>query len=116
MHKLSSTPNWNITEVKSHLSSNCVLFKDPNDQYNKVLSLVQIEKELKKKVGKSYEMISHMSHIYSMAFKQYSDLKFEQTDKNETIVSIADWYKLIFENKQNMHLLKGCEYLQLEGE
>jgi hypothetical protein len=115
-YDIKSTPNWNTSEVMNYIASKGVLFIDPNDEFKKVLIKEQIEKELKKRTGKSFEMISHMSHIYSIPYKQYSELKFEQTDNNETVVYVASWYKLIFENSLNKHLLISCEYLQLEGE
>lgn len=96
------------------LSSDGVFFTDPNEELNDTISNAQIEEEMKRKDGKSYDMISQMISIYSMPYKQYSELKFTKTENNETIVEIGYMFKLTFENMENVFLLKSIEYLKLE--
>ena len=61
-------------------------------------------------------MISHCAYTYSIPFKQYSEMKFKESEKEEVIVSIGSWYELTFETNHNKHSFLKCEYLELEGE
>jgi hypothetical protein len=115
-YDLNKTPKWNISLLLNNISDNGVLFIDPNDNFNKTITKKQVEKELSKRKGKSYEMISHFTYIYSIPYKQYSEIKFKENQKEETTVDIGSWYELKFESKQNRHYLIKCEYLELEGE
>ncbi|MFH2141070.1 MAG: hypothetical protein ABIJ97_01510 [Bacteroidota bacterium] len=96
------------------LSEEGVFFIDPNDEFNKIVSTEQIESELKAKEGKTYDLISHLTSIYSIPYKQYSELKFSETTQNEIVVNIGYMFELIFEAYENKHFLKSCEYLKLE--
>jgi hypothetical protein len=107
--------DWSIAEITDHISSNGVLFIDPNEEYSKTLPKKQIISELKGKTGKSYELISHLASIYAVPYKQYSELKFSETDGG-TVVYLAFWYKLTFEKVKDVFFLTGCEYLQIEGD
>ena len=113
---LNKTPKWDLPLILNDISDNGVLFIDPNDDFNKTIEKKKIERELNNRKGKSYEMISHCAYIYSIPFKQYSEMKFKESEKEEVTVSIGSWYELTFETKQHKHYLIKCEYLQLEGE
>lgn len=115
-YDLNKTPKWDITSLTNNIFDNGVLFIDLNDSFNKTIEKKKIERELNKKKGKSYEMISHFTYIYSIPFKQYSELKFKENEKEEITVNIGSWYELTFRTKQNRHYLIKCEYLKLEGE
>ena len=115
-YDLHKTPKWDIPLLINHISDNGVLFIDPNDDFNKPIESKQIERELNNRKGKSYEMISHCAYIYSIPFRQYSELKFKESEKDEVIVNVGSWYELTFETKQNRHYLIKCEYLELESE
>ncbi|MFL5740047.1 MAG: hypothetical protein ACJ75B_07510 [Flavisolibacter sp.] len=112
----NNTPNWNIPLLITHISDSGVLFIDPNDDFNKKIEKKQIERELNKRKGKSYEMISYFTFLYSIPFRQYSELKFEEKDGDEVVVTIGTSHELTFETKLKKHYLIKCEYLELEGE
>jgi hypothetical protein len=114
-YDLNKTPKWDISLLTNNLSDNGVRFIDPNEDLNKKLSKRQIQTELSKRKGKSYEMISHMTYIYSIPYKQYSALKFKESHQ-EIIVDVGAWYELTFVTKNGRHYLIKCEYLQSEGE
>jgi hypothetical protein len=112
----NKTPKWDIPLLITDISDNGVLFIDPNDNFTRTIEKKEIERELNNRKGKSYEMISHCTYTYSIRFKQYSDLKFKENEKEEVTVNIGSGYELTFETKQNRHYLIKCEYLDLEGE
>jgi hypothetical protein len=115
-YDIKRTPRWSISLLMDNISDNGVLFIDPNDNFDKTITKQNIEKQLSKRKGKCYEMISHFAYIYSMPYKQYSEIKFKENQKKETTVDIGSWYELTFESKQNRHYLIKCEYLELESE
>jgi hypothetical protein len=109
-------PKWDINKVMEYISKDSVTFVDPN--YDKITiktTYLNIEKALKVRKGKIFEKFAHLSHIYSIPYKQYSELKFVKTG-NSVIVYLAGWYKLEFINNESRYKLIKCEYLQIEGD
>jgi hypothetical protein len=52
---------------------------------------------------------------YSIPYKQYSELDFEQTG-NEFIVNVSEWYRLTFISEGNRLRLAKCDFLIIEGD
>lgn len=108
-------PQWDLVKFISFLSSQGVIFSDINYQSNSYYSVSQIKSELSKRKGKIFKTFSHLAHIYSQPYKQYSELTFERKDKN-IVVSVADWYVLTFMIENGRFRLTKCDYIMLEGE
>ncbi|MFZ1799164.1 MAG: hypothetical protein WAU24_04815 [Chitinophagaceae bacterium] len=115
-YDINKTPKWGIRLLTNNISDKGVLFIDPNDNFNKTIGKKQIEEALRARIGKSYEMLSHLTYIYTISFGQYSALKFKENENEEITVNVGSFYELTFETKQKRYYLIKCEYLQLEGE
>jgi hypothetical protein len=113
---LNKTPKWDIVRLAGSVSDSGVLFIDPNDDFNKRIKKQEIEVQVRKRKGPAYEMISYMAYLYSIPYKQYSELKLAENDQGDVVVQIGSSHELTFETKGNKHYLTKCEYLQLEGE
>jgi len=108
-------PHWDLVKFISFLSSQGVTFTDINFESNIHYSISQIKSEISKRKGNAFKTFSHLAHIYSQPYKQYSELTFEKKVKM-IAVSVADWYVLTFTSENGRwHLIK-CEYVMLEGE
>jgi len=115
-YDVNKTPSWDIRLLTNNISDKGVLFIDPNDHFNKTIEKKQIEEALRARKGKSYEMMSHFTYIYTIPFNQYSEFKFKENENEEITVNVGSFYQLTFETKQKRHYLIKCEYLQLEDE
>jgi hypothetical protein len=115
-YDLNKTPKWDISRLVNSLSDSGVLFINPNDNFEKKIKKQEIEVQVSKRKGRSYEMISYLAYLYSIPYKQYSELKFAENDGGDVIVQIGSSHELVFETKGNKHYLTKCEYLELEGE
>jgi hypothetical protein len=107
-------PRWDVNKVMEYISKDSVIFVDPNyDEITVKTTYLNIEKALTVRKGKIFNTFAHLSHIYSIPYKHYSELKFFKTG-NSVIVYLAGWYKLEFINNEGRYKLIKCEYLQRE--
>lgn len=111
----SKAPRWNLTEVMAHISQDGVNFTDANGIAVGHVSKAEILEQLDKRDGQVFRSFAHLSHIYSIPYKQYSELSFKDAG-NETIVDIGGWYRLVFKAVDGLTFLAGVDYLTLEGD
>lgn len=114
-YHLENTPIWNVKILMGQISEGGVLFIDPNTNLNKRITREDIENQINSRKGNAFKMISHMTSIYSIPYKQYSELKFKKLS-NDVKVSIGYDYELTFKYIDNVYRLTKCEYLALEGD
>lgn len=110
-----NAPAWNIEALAQYIPASGILFTDVNHKGKKRVSRESILRSLKARSGQPFVTISHLSHIYSIPYKQYSSLEFEQVG-DTTVVRISSWYRLTFRHSTTGVQLIRCDYLELEGE
>jgi hypothetical protein len=113
--KPEAAPRWSRTIIDSIISDNGINFSDVNEDSSTLLSKNVILASLAQRKGMAFKTFSHISHIYSIPYKQYSELSFAKDTQARFIVNIANWYTLTFIREKGR--LKLCEinYRQLEG-
>ena len=70
-------PRWNVGKLLSFIRSSGVLITDVNEPgVDKVYSVDELRRSLIARAGKAFRTMAHLSHIYSIPYTQYSELKF----------------------------------------
>jgi hypothetical protein len=111
----NKAPKWNVENISNYISDQGVDFSDVNHFFEGHVSKSEIIDQLKERQGKVFRAFAHLSHIYSIPFKQYSELAFEKAD-HQTAVTMATCYKLTFESVGGSPKIVRWEYTMLEGE
>jgi hypothetical protein len=109
-----NAPFWNVDSVAAYLSSSGVNCIDPNLNFDMNLPKDTIANQLRNRTGMGFNVIAHLSFIYSIPYKQYSELSFETTTSVSVVVHIANIYKLTFIKVRSHYYLSACEYLVIE--
>jgi hypothetical protein len=108
-------PYWDISRFMSFISKNGVLFSDVNGRLSGLKSPAQIRNAISNRKGRIFTAFAHLAHIYSVPYKQYSELGFEKKDK-DFIVHLSDWYQLTFKLEGKRLRMTKCNYLTLESD
>lgn len=66
--------------------------------------------------GLAFTVMSHLAHIYSIPYRQDSELHFSRPAESYATVSVAHWYQLTFRRDPAGPVLVKCEYLEVEGD
>jgi len=114
--KAQDAPHWNISALAEYISVSGLDFTDVNGPTNTHADHNAILASLRERQGKAFAVFSHLSSIYSIPFKQYSELQFSSTAKDASVVDVSTWYRLTFKRASNGSKLMRIDYLVLEGE
>jgi hypothetical protein len=110
-----AAPHWNASKFMIFIAANGVTFSDVNRDTPFHGSRTQIQASLMSRRGEIFSMFSHLAMIYSIPYKQYSELSFEKTN-NEFVVNVGDSYRLTFMSEGASLRLTKCDYLMVEGD
>lgn len=111
----ADAPNWDVPKAMSYISRHGITFTDVNGRLEGHMPKTEVEKQLRGRKGDIFSSFSHLSHIYSIPYKQYSELRFEKTDGG-FIIYISDWYCITFVYENGIPYLTRWAYLQLQGD
>lgn len=111
----ADAPVWNIANLAKYIPAEGIEFIDANHALEGHVSRLKILNGLKNRKGEVFKAFAHLSHIYSIPYKQYSELRFARTAGGATVVSMADWYTLTFKRVGSQPVIVRWEYAQLEG-
>jgi hypothetical protein len=106
-------PRWDVSQLMRFVSRNGIRFTDVNHEIEGRISAKQIQNALDMRKGKAFRAFAHLSHIYSIPYKQYSELNF-QSSKDSVVVSVSHWYRLTFDRSGAHPVISKWEYLNLE--
>lgn len=115
MFKSSNAPKWNIEKIMGYISDEGIIFKDVNNRMVGSKSKNQIKESLSNRTGDIFNSFAHLSHIYSIPYKQYSELKFTDL-KNGVKIDVAQWYSLTFKYQKGEVTIINWDYNQIEGD
>ena len=110
----SDAPKWDMAKLMGYVAESGITFTDVNHQFEGTVTKAQIASQLKARKGKVFELLSHISHIYSIPYRQYSELKFSRSGKLAKI-DIAGWYHITFIASDTGVQVTQIDYLQEEG-
>jgi hypothetical protein len=113
--RLEKTPNWDTAKVMKFISKEGIEFTDVNDNSKNDLPYERIEQELRLRKGEAFKRLGHLAYIYSIPYKQYSELKFEAFNTNVRVF-VSSWYELVFQKEDNQFKLISCKYTEVEGD
>jgi hypothetical protein len=91
-------PVWNLNELGKYVPDDGIEFVDVNHSFEGRVKRPEILRSLKQRQGQPFTAFAHMSHIYSIPYKQYSELAFAR-EGQMSVVKMADWYLLTFKSK-----------------
>jgi len=109
-------PLWNLAELDKYLPKEGIEFLDINHAFEGRIDRKRITRELKDRSGEVFQAFAHLSSIYSLPYKQYSELHFSKRSADTSVVEIADWYKIMFKRVGTQVIIIRWEYMQLEGD
>ena len=110
----SDAPQWDMEKLMGYVAESGIKFTDVNHQFEGTVAKAKIASQLKARKGKVFDLLSHISHIYSIPYRQYSGLKFSQSGQH-TKIDIAGWYHLTFAPIDAGVQVIQIDYLQEEG-
>jgi hypothetical protein len=110
------TPSWNVNELFAYLPMDGIEFADVNHRLEGHVNRARIMQELTLRKGKVFVAFAHLSSIYTIPYKQYSELHFSQPATDTTVIEMARWYKLSFKRVGENAVITRWEYVQLEDE
>jgi hypothetical protein len=114
--KVQNAPHWDVSALAEYISEGGLDFTDVNGRTNFHAGRGAILASLQARQGKAFAVFSHLSSIYSIPFKQYSELHFSSTAIDKSVVDVSTWYRLTFKRASNGSKLMRIDYLVLEGE
>lgn len=108
-------PRWDVSRFMAFISARGVIFSDVNGRLRGPKSPDQIRTALASRRSQVFERFAHLAHIYSIPYKQYSELRFGKKE-GRFIVEVSHWYRLTFISEGGRLRLRKCDYLTLEGD
>ena len=111
----NSAPAWDISKVLSYISPDGITFSDVNHRMEGHISKEQIKDDLTRRDGQVFVSFAHLSHIYSIPYKQYSELRFVTVDGGVK-VNVGNWYTITFVYEDEKAYAVNWSYEQLEVE
>jgi hypothetical protein len=75
-------PKWDLHSVAPYISSRGIEFTDINHEHEGRVSREQILRQLAARKGLAFDVFAHFSHIYSIPYRQYSELRFSSRDRS----------------------------------
>ena len=108
-------PKWDVKKLISYIPADGVTFSDVNGYMVGHVPKGQIRAQLEKREGRVFANFSHLSHIYSIPYKQYSELHFEDT-RNGVTIDVGGWYQITFRYVAGKPYLSKWHYGQFEGD
>ncbi len=112
----AAAPHWDLDKLKKFLPADGIRFSDVNHRMEGTASREQILQSLENRKGNLFDSFAHLSHIYSIPYKQYSELSFRTDSKGRIVVDVAGWYTLTFVRNGKQSVVVKWEYNQLESE
>ncbi len=116
MFNPDDAPHWELNELKKFIPPEGIKFSDVNHEMEGTAGQEQILQSLRTRKGKPFTSFSHLSHIYSVPYKQYSELTFKTDSKGQTVVNVAEWYTLTFRRDGKQPVIVQWDYNQIEGD
>ncbi len=113
---VEDAPRWDVQTVARYLSDGTITFTDVNDSSRITEAKSATERSLQSRKGRAFRVFSHLSHIYSIPYRQYSELHFSSPKTDTSIVEVSTWYRLTFQRTPQGVKLKQIDYLVLEVE
>jgi hypothetical protein len=112
---VEDAPRWDIEVLKKYLPEGRIVFTDVNDSSRVEANRSTVETSLKTRNGRTFDVLSHLSHIYSLPYRQYSELRFSSPAPNTSVVQVSGWYRLTFQKSPQGAKLKQVDYLMWES-
>jgi len=110
----SKAPRWNTDRFMSFISDQGVVLTDVNDSSNRKVSPGQLRSELTSRKGEAFKTFAHLAHIYSIPYKQYSEVSYQKTDHG-AVLNLSYGYKLTFTIEAGKYRLTQCDFTASEG-
>src|SRR5206468_1565538 len=110
----TKAPSWDLKKLSKYVSADGIEFVDVNHVFEGHLGRKEILRGLKDRKGKVFQAFAHLSHIYSIPYKQYSELQFAKIPSGDIVVEMAGWYTLTFRHVDSQPVVVRWEYTQLE--
>lgn len=117
MFVAAEAPHWNVEKFMSFLSSTRpLIFTDVNTAGTVSMTRKDVAASLARRKGKAFRTFARLAHIYSVPYRQYSELAFEE-QAGAVVVHLGNyWYDLTFIREDGVLKLARCDYTTLEGD
>ena len=114
--RASDAPHWDTSALAQFFGDAPVIITNVNDSSTISVAKRDVISSLSMRNGRVFAAFSHLSHIYSIPYKQYSELRFTRPTADLSVVEVSTWYRLTFQRTSSGPKLIRLDYLALEGE
>jgi len=108
-------PHWDVNKVMSFISARGIDYTDINHPGKTHFRFSDVRQQITQRKGAAFDIVSHLAHIYSIPYKQYSELSFRR-DNDKYIIAMSSWYTLTFVNTGGRFHLIALDYTTVEGD
>jgi hypothetical protein len=114
--RAQDAPHWDTDTIARYIPAGGTDFVDVNSVNQGHVSRNEFLRSIQARQGLAFSVMSHLAHIYSIPYRQYSELRFSRPAESYATVSIANMYQLTFRRDPAGPVLVKCEYLEVEGD
>ena len=114
--RVQDAPRWNAEMLARYIPAEGTDFLDVNNVHNGHVGKSEFLRSIQTREGLAFAVMSHLAHIYSIPYRQYSELHFSRDSGSHSTVTVARWYRLTFRRDPEGPVLVKCEYLTEEGD
>ena len=114
--RVQDAPHWNAEMLARYIPAEGTDFLDVNNVHNGHVAKSEFLRSIRTREGPAFAVMSHLAHIYSIPYRQYSELHFSRATGSYSTVTVANWYRLTFRRDPEGPVLVKCEYLMEEGD
>jgi hypothetical protein len=112
--RAEDAPAWDVPSLAAYVSEEGIDFTDANGPTHSHASKDAILSSLRARKGPVFRVFSHLSSIYSIPYRQYSELRFASATPESSVVDVSTWYRLSFKRTPSGPMLVRIDYLVIE--
>jgi hypothetical protein len=112
----SQAPHWDLVKLSEYIPAGGIRFSDVNHSFEGLRSREEILRSLEQRKGEAFTAFAHLSSLYSIPYKQYSELQFSRLSDGTIGAKMAHWYVITFRAGDTNCQVARWEYSELEGD
>jgi len=112
----SRAPHWDLGKLSEYIPADGITFSDVNHRLEGHRSREEILRSLTRREGETFTAFAHLSSLYSIPYKQYSEMNFHRISDGMDNAKMGNWYVISFRTVGTNCQVAHWEYSELEGE
>jgi hypothetical protein len=112
----SRAPHWDLVKLSEYIPAGGINFSDVNHRFEGLRSREEILRSLDQRKGEALTAFAHLSSLYSIPYKQYSEMMFSRLSDGTTSAKMAHRYVITFRAIGTHCQVARWQYSELEGD